>query len=608
MGGLPDDQAADVRQDHLSPLPDQPWPVRHRPDLPEAPGPSSADVWIERLARIGSWDLDVDDRFRFCSPGARALFRSPCGVPLSLRGVVDGLEPEDGAALLRAIAAARRQGRGFDLVVRVARPGAGPSRLRLIAETGTVVPGAAHPLRGVVHDVTVERMLEDRLRHLADHDPLTGLFNRRALTDALASGSATIPAGKAVVMLLDLDHFKSINDHHGHAGGDEALVEVSRRLRAALPDAVVLARLGGDEFAAVLAGTDGLAGRIRGIRAALEPPIRLRSARIPVTASLGAAIHLGGTPFDADTLLLDADTALYEAKKRGRNRACIFRPTLRAALEARRDVLDEVRQALLCGEIEPFFQPIVDLRTHAVRGVEALLRWHHPTRGILAPCSFQPALCDPDLSARLGTLMLNRSLRQLRDWDDAGIVLPCVNVNVSQSQLERGDELYGQVSDALRRLDLSPDRLKLEIVESAFLGHHPDAILRTISRFQRLGVLVALDDFGTGHASLTHLQKFAIGRIKIDRSFVADLAQPGSRAITRAIVELGATLGLRVVAEGVETREQLAFLLATNCDCGQGYLFSHPLPASRVPDFLRRWHRDRSALFAAAKLLPPPPG
>lgn len=263
-----------------------------------------------------------------------------------------------------------------------------------------------------------------------------------------------------------------------------------------------------------------------------------------------------------------------------------------------------MRLGLRRDEFDVFYQPIVDLRTLIVRGLEALVRWRHPTRGLLSPAAFAQALADPVLSARIGSFAMARSLRQMREWIDAGQPVACVNVNISESQLLHGDELFRQVVATLKAHDLAPDRLKLEILESAFLSHQPDAIAATLARLQRLGVVVALDDFGTGYASLTHLKQFNVGRIKIDQSFIRGFCTDASNlAITRAIIDLGCNLGMRVVAEGIEELSQLALLLTARCDCGQGYLFSRPMPAEAVPDFLSRWQQEGPALLAAAGAL-----
>lgn len=257
-------------------------------------------------------------------------------------------------------------------------------------------------------------------------------------------------------------------------------------------------------------------------------------------------------------------------------------------------LLDEVEAGLNRGEFVAYYQPIVDLRTHVVRGWEALIRWQHPKRGFLLPGQFAPALVHPATSAAIDEYMLKTSLSQMRRWLDDGVPVTCAGVNVSDAQLKL-DDFAEHIFELLEQYQLTSDRLKLEVLETAFLGQQTEAVARTIDRLAQGGVVSALDDFGTGYASLTHLKQFRVERIKIDRSFVANLGfNTFDHAIVNCLATLGRDLGIRITAEGIETAEQLRILRSMECDCGQGYLFSPPLTAAGVPDFLKKWHAGQA--------------
>ena len=270
-------------------------------------------------------------------------------------------------------------------------------------------------------------------------------------------------------------------------------------------------------------------------------------------------------------------------------------------------LLDEVRNGLARNEFEAHYQPIVDLRTQVVRGWEALVRWRHPTKGLLLPGRFLQALSDPKLSVAIDDFMLAESLRQMRQWLDAGVPVTCAGVNASEAQLRRAD-LVTSISALLKHHGLTPDRLKLEVLETAFVGQAPQEVAATIKRLAQLGVVSALDDFGTGYASLTHLKQFRVERIKLDRSFIANLGTSCyDQSIVRCMIALGRDLNLRVTAEGIETVEQLRLLRQMGCDCGQGYLFGRPMHPDDVPSFLTRWQAGEGKRILGEAIAPEPP-
>ena len=564
---------------------------------------------IERLARIGRWEVDLATSVPSWSAGTYRIFGLDPSVPVTLEQAIALYAPEVRAQLEAMIGEAVASGTPYDFTLPHLTADGEQRWVRAIGQV-EAAPDGRRLLIGVVRDVTDERAAEQRLRQLADDDALTGLCNRRVFLERLGRALATVgmTAGLAL-LLLDIDRFKQINDRHGHAAGDAVLVEVARRLRAGVRASDIVARLGGDEFAVILYGVatrDDAERRLQMLLALFEVPAELASGPLALGVSLGGSLFPDGGATEA-ALLRSADVALYQAKSLGRGQACLFDRTLEVDMQQRAGLLAQVRAALAAGELCLFYQPIIDLRTLAVRGLEALIRWRHPQRGLLGPAEFAAALADPALSAEIGSFVLSDSLRQMRRWIDAEAPVFCVNVNISESQLRDGGALFDQIVALLAAQRLSPDRLKLEILESAFLGHAPEAIAETLARLQRHGIVVALDDFGTGYASLTHLKQFDVGRIKIDRSFIQGLgADASSTAIVRAIVDLGRNLGIRVTAEGIETVDQLAALVQTGCDCGQGYLFSTPMPAERVPGFLRRWALDGAGLLDDAGRLNAP--
>ncbi len=445
---------------------------------------------------------------------------------------------------------------------------------------------------------------------LAHQDVLTGLPNRRAFEAHIDHSCAGRTSETLAVCIIDVDRFKAVNDAHGHAVGDKLLQETGRRLSKSVRTTDFVARLGGDEFAIVLHGMSDKADLRRRASAIVEEarrPFDADGIVLEPSVSVGACLS-GARVTTSDALLKNADVALYKAKLDGRDRFCVFQPSLRKHVDAHGRLLDEVRIGLARNQFEAYYQPVVDLRTQIVRGWEALARWRHPKRGLLLPRSFLPALADPNMSVVLDDFMLDTSLRQMRQWLDGGVPVTCAGVNVSEAQLKRPD-LVPRIEALLRHHQLTPDRLKIEVLETAFIGQSMNAVAATIDQLAELGVVSALDDFGTGYASLKHLKQFRVERIKIDRTFVANLGSDSyDDAIVRCILALGRDLGIRITAEGIETTEQLQMLRHLGCDCGQGYLFGRPMHPDDVPGFLTRWHgEDAGKLLGndAARDLPP---
>jgi predicted signal transduction protein with EAL and GGDEF domain len=365
----------------------------------------------------------------------------------------------------------------------------------------------------------------------------------------------------------------------GHDAGDAVLVEVAKRVRFALRSADLVARLGGDEFvvlAQVTRGAQDATDLARRILECAATPIAFRDEWIDVDLSVGIALYSGDESTDIDQLIQNGDLALYRAKSKGRSRYCLFDPIFRHELEQRRHILTSVQEGLRASQFEMFYQPIVRMSDNLTSSFEALLRWRHPTQGILTPAHFQAALEDSEVSALIGDVVIDLVCRQAALWQAQALPYSRIALNVSQSQFRNGD-FAERMLEALALHRVPAWCITLEVTETVLLGHESDHVAQALQRLQDEGVAIALDDFGTGYASLTHLKSFPVDRIKIDRSFVQSmLLERDSAQIVRAIIELAHALGIEVVAEGVENMEIANVLREMGCDFVQGYGFGRP--------------------------------
>jgi diguanylate cyclase (GGDEF)-like protein/PAS domain S-box-containing protein len=458
-------------------------------------------------------------------------------------------------------------------------------------------------VRGVVitsRDVTKRKALEKQLRHQALHDPLTGLPNRALFMDRLehALTRANRRGSKIAVLFMDLDNFKITNDSLGHEIGDQLLVAVAERLKACLRPEDTVARLGGDEFTILVEEVDGVSDAARvaeRIAESLQRPFALDQHELFFTASIGIALSgpLQKQPAD---LLRHADLAMYQAKRKSKARYEVFEPSMDTDVLERLRLENELRRAVERGEFKVYYQPIVPLEGGRISGAEALLRWEHPIRGLLLPEEFLSVAEDTGLIVRIGEGVLREACHQMRAWQERYPSVPplTISVNLSPRQFPHPE----LVAEILHETKLDADTLWLEITEDTMMNNGVHSANHTFCNLRDLNVKLAVDDFGMGYSSLSYLKRFPVDFLKIDRSFIAGLGQDTDGAskdaeIVSAMIDLTHALGLKVVAEGVETSEQLARLRNMKCDLAQGNYFSEPLPSEALADILEEELTDR---------------
>lgn len=464
----------------------------------------------------------------------------------------------------------------------------------LFTVTQTVTPiadgeGRITHFVAIHEDVTAQVEAEERVFHLARHDFLTDLPNRYSLTDRLEHQTrvAARTGRMLAVLMLDLDHFKGVNDSFGHTTGDKLLVEVAGRLSAIVREVDLLARLGGDEFAIVQtdpASPDSVAELATRLIATLASPFELENQRVYIGASIGIAISPPAEP-DPEELLKQADLALFKAKEDGRNGYRFFGEEMNTEIQQRMALGQELHSALERDELFLEYQPQVDLRSRRLVGVEALLRWRHPTRGVVAPLDFVPIAEGNGLIVPIGEWVLRTACLQVMSWQRDGLAPIPVAVNLSAAQL-RSRGLVESVTEILRETKLEPRLLELELTETVLM-EATDVIEESIVELSELGVRISLDDFGQGYSSLEYLRRFPLNKLKIDRSFVRNIESSQRDAtILRSVVTLASQLGLDVIAEGLGLASHPELLLDEGCNEGQGFFFSEPQPPEEVARLL----------------------
>lgn len=544
----------------------------------------------ERLRRIvhcadeGIWEVDALGLTSFVNPKMAELLGYT--IEEMLEQPLARFMDDEGQAILERSLARRRQGvveRSESKFVR--RDGAA---LWASVATNPIFDAAGRYLGALalVTDITRQRASAERIWHQANFDELTGLPNRHMFLDRLGHEMRKADRGAAFLALLfiDLDSFKEVNDRFGHAMGDALLAEAARRIAGCVRASDTLARLGGDEFTLILAGLDrvGSVDRIaHEIIAALARPFELGEERAEISASIGIALYPADAREQAD-LIVHADQAMYASKKGGRNRFSYFTPDLQQAALARQRIAGDLRAAIAAQQFEILYQPIVSLATGAVRKAEALLRWRHPVRGLLGPAEFIPFAESNGLIVEIGDWVFREAARQARRWQRSLDPAFQISVNKSPAQFRRDAALYQGWLDYLRELQLPPQSIVIEIDEGVLLDG-VNKVIERLRQYRAMGLQVALDHFGTGYSSLTHLKRFDIDFVKIDQSFAATLeTDAGDLALCEAIIVMAHKLGLKVVAEGVQTRVQRALLADAGCDFAQGFMFGQPMTADEL--------------------------
>jgi diguanylate cyclase (GGDEF)-like protein/PAS domain S-box-containing protein len=506
----------------------------------------------------------VDEVFKIIN----GITREPCPNPLKA-----AMEHNKTVGLTPNCILIRRDGAEYAI-----EDSAAPIHDRYGVATGAVI---------VFHDVSKARAMGEEMARLAQHDTLTNLTNRAVLQDRLSHAISTSGRNgtRIAVLFLDLDGFKHINDSLGHAMGDRLLQSVAKRLLASVRTSDTVSRLGGDEFVIILSEVSH--ARDAGLKAgnilkALAAPLEIEEHRLTITGSIGVTTYPDDGQ-DATILIKNADLAMYQAKEKGRNNYQFFERAMNVRAVERHEIECGLRSALDRTEFVMRYQSKVNLKTGMITGVEALVRWQHPQRGLVGPLNFISVAEDCGLMMPIGKWVLRESCRQAKAWQDAG--LPHIELAVNVSAVEfRNDGFLEGVETVLKETGLEPRYLELELTESVLMQHAKFTI-PMLQKLKAVGVRLAIDDFGTGYSSLSYLRQFPIDTLKVDQSFVHEInANSDDATIISAVINMGSSLNYRVIAEGVETVEQVAFLQVHGCDEGQGYYFSRPVPA---PEFAR---------------------
>ena len=546
-------------------------------------------VEAQRISQVGSYDFEIATNTNLWSDQLYRIYgREPQSFNATYERFLELIHPDDREHVLAVHQKSLATLEPFEMEERIVWP---DGQVRTLASWGEVVADAnGQPTRmmGICWDITERRELEEQLVREALHDQLTGLPNRALFVDRLTQAIDGLPRkeGAIGVLFVDVDRFKVINDSLGHDAGDAVLLELSQRLSETVRPGDTVARFGGDEFVILCEGISHPAEAIliaTRLQAEVNRPMQIEASELVVTISLGIALTSSTETLPSE-LLRDADAAMYRAKQDGRARAVVFADAMRAAAMERLDTEMELRRALADGDLRVHYQPLVDLSRGVVVGVEALVRWQHAIKGLIGPVDFIPTAEETGLVIPLGEWVLEQACEQLRRWQSEGRALSMA-VNLSGLQIGH-PEFSRQVASVLERTGVDCSGLTLEITESVLMKDAEET-MTVLRELKQLGVQLSVDDFGTGYSSLSYLKRFPVDVLKIDRSFVDGLADdPDDAAIVRAVLALASSLGMSVVAEGVETPEQLAVLRGLGCSKGQGFWFSRPVAADQIEDLL----------------------
>ena len=558
-------------------------------------------VSAQRLAGVGNWVLDLRTGKITWSDELRRIYGVAPDVTADDIRRFD--HPDDAAIVRDAVEEFRRTGSPYRIDHRIVAAGGEIRYVQEQAELSTDADGQPNRIIGTIVDVTERKQAETRLAYLAHHDALTGLPNRTMLIERLEHSMAYAQRRDCfvAVLFLDLDRFKTVNDTRGHTVGDELLRQVADRLRSVVRATDTVARSGGDEFIIVagdVGGASDLMAIANNVHSAFSTPFVLEEEDVFVTPSIGVSVYPRDAT-DVESLIRHADAALYQAKDRGRDNVQYFTADLVESASRRVALEADMRRGLERGEFQLHYQPLVGLRSGKLLGFEALLRWHHPVMGLILPEEFIPVAEESGIIFQLGEWVLRTACRQQKAWMDAGFDVQRVTVNISARQFQHRDleAIVGRIIDETK---IAPGALEIELTETLLMSDIPGSV-NTLRNLRRMGVAISIDDFGTGYSSLGYLKNFPIDSLKIDRTFVRDITTDRyDEAIAAAIVALARSLGMHVIAEGVETKAQLAQLLRLGCDEGQGYHFGHPLPPDACTELLERPEEARGLEEAGA--------
>ncbi|MGE4543735.1 MAG: putative bifunctional diguanylate cyclase/phosphodiesterase [Pedobacter sp.] len=545
----------------------------------------------QRIARMGHWHFNFDSEHFACSGEVHTLLGIAEDAPLdSPEGLLQNIHPEDRQRVQDTFHQAIRTRQPYRQNYRVTVDGE-ERYINSQIEIQTTCDRVPCSMTGIIQDVTAIHHAEQKIFRLAHFDALTGLAKRSFFMDSLSSAmlQAKHAHGQLAVLLLDLDRFKRINETLGHVIGDKVLMSIANRIRRSLQGCKVLypsssvadycvARFGGNEFAILLPDTYGAeqVSQIAGhLIQDISQPFLLGNCEVLITTSIGISLFPQGDD-EQESVLRNANTALRHAKAEGRATYRIYQPSMGTPIQDRLILENDLRKALKNDELVLYFQPQVDMRSGQLSGAEVLIRWQHPRQGIKMPGDFLPLAEESGLMIDVDLWVLRQACLQIAKWQASGFATLRLSVNVS-GQLFSQDNIADLIGDIVHHYGISASNLEIELTESTIMQNN-DKTVSNMSRLKQMGFHIAIDDFGTGYSSLSYLKHFPIDTLKIDRSFIRDLANsPSDMAITRAIIALGDSLGLTTICEGIETPEQKTLLLDLECHYGQGYLFGRPV-------------------------------
>jgi diguanylate cyclase (GGDEF)-like protein/PAS domain S-box-containing protein len=545
----------------------------------------------QRIAGVGSWQMDlVTNQVIWSEELYRMQGVSPQSTPPDYTDSAKLFTPESWERLSNALASTVESGIAYELELEMIKADGSHgwmlARGEVVRNLNNVVIG----VRGVSVDITKRKQYEKHIEYIAYHDALTSLPNRVLLADRLHQGMTQNlrREQRLAVAYLDLDGFKAINDDYGHEIGDQLLITVARRMKQALREGDTLARIGGDEFVAILLDLTDFASCIpmlNRLLTAASQPVEVGDLVLKISASLGVTFYPQAINVDADQLLRQADQAMYQAKLTGKNRYFVFDAAHDTNIRDHHESLEQIRLAFIAHEFVLHYQPKVDIHSGKTIGAEALIRWQHAEKGLLPPCMFLPVIENQTLAVEIGEWVIDTALAQMECWRQIGLEIP-VSVNVGAMQLQQ-EGFVESISKLLAaHPNIKPSNLEIEVLETSAL-EDVASVSKVMGQCRKIGVTFALDDFGTGYSSLTYLQRLPIDKIKIDKSFVRDMTTDQNDAIlAQTIIGMGKNFHLNVIAEGVETEEQLILLKKFGCTTCQGYFFSKPLPAARFETFV----------------------